>query len=152
VERYGIKGRTAICFTRYLNAQEDKDSKSLKVIEQSMNHGIVRKVFHILPDGAWPEIQAVLSKWVNMKAVPEGFIGVFDDGRVYIRPLSRFSGVAEKALIIVEPKIWTVDELNLIAARLKSGSMSSDLLLVIRGTEKDSELFRNAMIQAQPRP
>lgn len=110
-----------------------------------MNHGVVRKVFHVAPDSAWPEINGALSKRNDMRPTPEGFIGIFDDGRVYIMPLSRFSPVAEKALIIVEPKIWSNNELMQIVEKLKSGRISSDLVVVIRGSEKDAELFRQVM-------
>jgi hypothetical protein len=140
-----VKGRIAICFTRYLNALEAKESKGLTVTESSMEKGIFRRVYHITPDSAWPEISATLSNRNGIRLIPEGFIGIFDYGRVYIMPLSRFSPVREKALIIVEPKVWTNDELKQIAAGLKSGNISSDLVVIIRGAEKDAELFRQAL-------
>jgi len=142
-----VRGRIAICFTRYLNAVETKESTDLKATEQSMKLGIIRKVFHITPDAAWPEISGALSKRDYLRSTPEGFIGIFDDGRVYIQPLSRFSTIAEKALIIVEPKVWTEEELVHIANKLQSGTISSDLVVIIRGSEKDAELFRRAITQ-----
>jgi hypothetical protein len=144
-EASAVKGRIAICFTRYLNALETKESKEVKATELSMHHGIIRRVFHITPDSAWPQIQATLSKRDDMRPTPEGFIGVFDDGRVYIMPFSRFSPIKEKALIIVEPSVWSRDELLQIANQLKSARISSDLAVIIRGSESDAELFRQAM-------
>jgi hypothetical protein len=141
----GVKGRIAICFTRYLNAVDGKESKSLKVTEDSMEKGIIRRVFHVTPDSAWPEISAALAKRNGIRPIPEGLIGIFDNGRVYIMPLSRFSQTTEKALIIVDPNIWTQDELTQIANKLKSGSISSDLVVIIRGSEKDASLFRQAL-------
>jgi len=141
----GVKGRIAICFTRYLNAVESKESTEVKVVERSMEYSIVRRVYHITPDVAWPEIQRELSKWYSMRRTSEGFIGIFDDGRVYIMPLSRFSNLAEKVLVIVEPKVWSRDELMQIARKLQTGQISSDLVIVIRGSEKDADLFRSAM-------
>jgi hypothetical protein len=144
-ETTGVKGRVAICFTRYLNALEGKESKGLEVTERSMEKGITRRVFHILPDSSWPEVSATLLKRSGIRPTPAGFIGIFDNGRVYIMPLSRFLTMREKALVIVEPKVWTQDELKQIASMLKSGSISSDLLVVIRGTEADAELFSQAI-------
>lgn len=140
-----VKGRIAICFTRYLNALETKESKSLKVIEGSMHKGILRRVYHITPDSAWPEIQGVLAKRDDMRPTSEGFIGIFDDGRAYIMPLSKFSRMTEKVLLIIEPKVWTGAELSQIAEKLKSDRISSDLVVIIRGSEQDAELFRHAM-------
>ncbi len=150
-ESAGVKGRMAICFTRYLNAVEGKEAKSLKVTEESMKKGVIRRVFHVTPDSAWPEVSAALAKRNGIRPTSEGFIGIFDNGRVYIMPLSRFSQVTEKALIIVEPKVWSEDELKQIASKLKSGSISSDLVVIIRGSEKDAELFRQEMRLEQSR-
>lgn len=144
-ESSGVKGRIAVCFTRYLNAHETKESTELKATELSLDHGILRKVMHVTPDSAWPEIHGALSKRNDMRPTTEGFIGIFDAGRVYIQPFSRFSELAEKALIIIEPKVWSGTELQQIAEKLKSGRISSDLLVIIRGTDKDADLFRHAI-------
>lgn len=140
-----VKGRIALCFTRYLNALETKESKDIKATELAMHHGIFRKVFHIPPDSAWPEIRGTLANRDDMRPTPEGFVGIFDDGRVYIQPLTHFSHLTEKAVIIIEPKVWTEAELKQIADKLKSGGISSDLVVIIRGSESDAELFRYAM-------
>lgn len=144
-ETTGVKGRIAICFTRYLNAVEAKESTDFKVTEISMEKGVLRKVFHIPPDASWPEISGALSKRYDMRPTTDGFVGIFNYGRVYITPLSRFSGVTEKALVIIEPKVWTNRELIQIAEKLKSGDISSDLVIIIRGTEKEADLFRQSL-------
>lgn len=149
-ESHGVKGRIAICFTRYLNVLETKESKEAKATERAMNLGIVRKVYHVPPDSAWPEIHASLSRRTDMRPTPEGFIGIFDDGRVYIAPLSRFAPFREKALFLVEPKIWSPDELMRIVDLLKSGSMSADLVVIVRGAEREAEPFRRALGLQRP--
>jgi hypothetical protein len=145
-EKTGVKGRVAICFTRYLNAVSVKESTDLKVTERSMETGILRKVYHIAPDSAWPEIRSALSKMNGVRTTQDGYIGIFENGRVYINPLSSFSQLSEKALIIIEPKVWTAAELLKISGKLKSGSISSDLVVIIRGSEQDAALFREALI------
>jgi hypothetical protein len=141
----GVKGRSVICFTRYLNAHEEKESRASKITELSLEQGIVRRVFHILPDKVWPEVRETLSKRNGIRPASAGFIGIFDYGRVYIMPLSRFSQLGEKALVIIEPKVWTATELQQIATMLKSGSISSDLVILIRGTETEAAPFRAAV-------
>ena len=74
-----------------------------------------------------------------------GFIGIFNAGRVYIMPLSKLSNIREKALLILEPAVWTPDELSRIAGMLRAGEITSDLAIIIRGSEKDAELFRSVM-------
>jgi len=144
-ETSGLKGRVAICFTRYLNALETKESQAAKATELAMNHGIIRKVYHVPPDSAWGEIQGSLSRRNDMRQTPGGFIGIFDDGRVYITPLSRFTPAPEPALILVEPKIWSRDELLRIAELLSSGRLAADLVIMVRGSDRDAELFRRAL-------
>lgn len=144
-EKAGVKGRAAICFTRYLNAVEMKGSKDINVTENAMEKGILRKVYHIAPDSAWPEIQSALSKMNGVRTTQDGYIGIFENGRVYINPLSRFNQLSEKALIIIEPKIWSPAELLKISEKLKSGGISSDLVVIIRGTEQDVALFSNSL-------
>ena len=143
-ESSGVKGRVAICFTRYLNALESKESKEPLITELALDHGIVRKVFHVVPENAWPEVQKALSKRDDMRQTPECFIGIFNNGRVYISPLSKLPPIDEKALLIVEPKVWSQEELTQIGDKLKTGRLSSDLLIVIRGSDKDAETFRSA--------
>ena len=140
----GVKGRIAICFTRYLNVLESKDSKEPLITELAMDHGIVRKVFHVVPEYAWPEVQKALSKRDDMRQTPEGFIGIFNNGRVYISPLSKLPPIDEKTLLIVEPKVWSQEELTQIGDRLKTGRLSSDLVTIIRGSENDAAIFRSA--------
>jgi len=146
LDNAGVKGRIAVCFTRYLNAQEKKESTEMKVTELSMEKGIIRRVFHIPPDNAWQEIKEALSKRNDMRKTDDGFIGIFNYGRVYILPLSKFSGLPEKALVIVDPKVWTSSELIEIADKLKSGRISSDFVVIVRGSEKDAELFRRSIL------
>ena len=145
LESSAVKGRIALCFTRYLNALETKESQDSKATESAMNHGIFRKVFHIPPGSAWPEVRGTLANRDDMRPTPEGFVGIFDDGRVYIQPLTHVPQLTEKTVIIIEPKVWTDAELRQIADKLKSGGISSDLVLIIRGTQNDAELFRHAM-------
>lgn len=141
----GVKGRVAIYFTRYLNAIETKESKEPLVTELAMDQGIIRKVFHVIPENAWTGVQTALLTRYDMRQTPEGFIGVFNSGRVYITRLSMLPPIKEKAILIVEPKVWTQEELIHIGEIIKSSYISSDLMIIIRGTGEDAEIYRTAM-------
>lgn len=141
----GARGRIVICFTRYLNALQGKESQDFKVTETAMEKGIIRRVYHVPPAGAWPEIQASLSKRSDMRPTQEGFIGIFDYGRVYIQPIDQLAPLQEKALIVIEPGVWTPAEIARISGMLQSGKIMSDFILIIRGTEDDVARFRAAI-------
>lgn len=141
----GVKGRTLVTYTRYLNAKETKESTDIDVTERAMGKGVIRRVFHVVPDHAWNEVSKNLSGRKGMRPTQEGYIGVFEYGRVYIMPLSRFSPPSEKSLLVVEPKIWTVAEQAKIIANLTSGQLTADLVAIIRGTDQDAVNFRMLM-------
>lgn len=149
-EREWIRGRVAVTFSRYLNALETKDAKDVKVMEQAMNHGLVRTAYHIVPDRAWPEVHDNFSRWPVVKQTDTGLVGLFEDGRVYVMPLSRFTAVTEQALAVIEPSVWTESEKRDIVAKLRSGAVRTDLLTVIRGTPADAGLFSPAVARPFP--
>ena len=117
----GVKGRTLILFTRYLNAVEAMESKELKATERAMELGIVRRVFHIVPDRSWKEVSKNLEGRKGIYQTKDGFIGVFEFGRVYIQPLSHFTPPLEQSLVVVEPKVWSEDDFTQIIGYLDQG-------------------------------
>lgn len=137
----GVRGRTLICFTRYLNAVETGENTGDKTIENAMERGIARRVFHVVPDSVWPAVSSNLEKMNGIRKDREGFIGIFDNGRVYIRPLSRFVPPAdEKVLAVIEPRIWSDQERAMITALFSAHKLTADLTAIIRGTEQDTAL------------
>ena len=139
-----VRGRTLISFSRYLNALESIDSNDIKATEQALGKGILRRVFHVIPDNVWLEVSKNLAGRKGVRVTKEGYIGIFDGGRVYVQPLSRFRPPEEKSLLVIEPKVWTSPEQASIVAYLTSGRISTDLATVVRGTEQDVKILRKA--------
>jgi hypothetical protein len=147
----GAHGRVAVLFTRYLNAVASREDKDTTATEAAVEQAILRRVHHVPPDRAWPEIDGTLSRREDMRKVPGGYLWMSLDVRIQIAPLSRFEPVGEPALVVVEPAVWSPEELRAIAGRIRAGDLETDLLVVIRGSEADTELFRSALADAPRR-
>ena len=140
----GVRGRTLVTFTRYLNAKETKDSKDADVTERGMQQGIIRRVFHVVPDSSWRDVSTTLAERKGMRPTSDGYIGIFEHGRVYIIPFSRFIPPSETSLLVIEPRVWTEPEQAKMITELKSGHLAADLMVIIRGTDQDAGNFRAA--------
>ena len=140
-EKNRVRGRIALYFTRYLNAERGPDSSEVKFTELAMNHGLVRTVYHVVPDSAWPQVRENLAKWPVVRSTRAGLVAIFEDGRVHVLPLSQFAPIQEQTLVVVEPGVWTGDELKQIARLADGGGFTPDLLVVIRGSDEDVKSF-----------
>ncbi|MBI5847135.1 MAG: hypothetical protein HZB31_04175 [Nitrospirae bacterium] len=119
-----------------------KDTEGFKLAELAMSHGIVRTIFHIVPDNAWPVVTENLSGRKNARNTSSGFALIVSEGRINVLPLSHYKPLGEKSLVVVEPGVWNKQELAQIAHLIKSGDLSTDLVLIIRGSLSDMETFR----------
>lgn len=141
-EAAGVKGRVAVLFTRHLNSEESlKDTEGFKFAELAMSHGIVRTIFHVVPDNAWPVVTKNLSVRDNARTTSSGFALIVPEGRINVLPLSRFKPFGEKSLIVVEPGVWNREELAHITRLIESRDLCTDLLVVVRGAPADIETF-----------
>lgn len=138
----GVRGRIAILFTRHLIAAEyPYASPEIKYIEDAMHHGIVRELYHVVPDRLWAGVAWNLSQVTIYWPTPYGFVGAFEDGRVNVLPLSRLMPMKEKALVLLDAETWTREELHRIAAFIETGNISTDLLAILGGSPDDLAKF-----------
>jgi hypothetical protein len=145
----GVRGRVAVQFARRLNAvAPGADPAQSTYLEEALRRGVVRRVFHVVPDGAWAEVSANISRMHGQRQTALGFALFFDAGRVDVLPLSRFARVDEPALVVVEPAVWTHDELADIVQHVRGGDVRADLLAVIRGGPSDLALLSEAVARA----
>lgn len=135
-ESEGVRGRVAVIFTRRLNAERHGYySQELKYIELAMRRGIVRAVYYIVPDSIWDDV--IIENYSMPMLTPpmptaSGFVMLFEGGRVNVMPLSRFwPDAGEKALVVLEPGIWSSDDLAYIYRIVKSGNLPADLFAII---------------------
>lgn len=148
-ESAGVKGRIAVLFTRHLNAERSlADEAGEKYANQAMQRGITRTLYHVVPDSAWPVVSQTLSSRRFVRATASGFILILPEGRVHVLPRSRFKPVTEQSLIVIEPDVWTSDELEQISRLVESGKQSSDLIALIRGSQQLLEKFTSLLPQS----
>lgn len=145
-EASGAKGRVAVLFTRHLNSENSlQDTEGVKYAELAMRHGIVRTIYHIVPDSAWPVVSANLAPSKSARTAPEGYVLIFPEGRVHVLPLSKYKALKEPALVVVEPGVWSKAEMDAVTNLIRSGALKTDLLGVIRGTKDDVDRFGAAV-------
>jgi hypothetical protein len=130
--RARVKGRVAVLLTRRLNGEAGAPTPAdFKFLEEAERRGIVRTVYHVLPDGAWREVEEALLGFPGARRTPDGFLVMLGDARIGVLPLSRFAGVDERALVVVAPNDFAGGEFpGLVAAR---GRIDADLTSVLRG-------------------
>jgi hypothetical protein len=140
-EGLGVRGRVAVVLARDLvPAEAVVETEGVAAIGRAMHRGIVREARHVLPDERWTEARFNLSQVSIYWPSEVGFLGAFEDGRVHVLPLSRLRRMNERALVVLDPTVWSDDELQRIA---------TDLVAVVNGSARDLELLRSAL---QPTP
>ena len=134
----GVHGRIAVIFARRLNplgsanALPDGD-----YLDNAMNHGIVRRAYHIVPDRMWTDVIAENiqnpSLIIQPKIINAGYILLHEGGRIYVEPLSKFipEQDREKALVVIEPAVWTPEEQARISGFIRSGQLNADLTVIV---------------------
>lgn len=148
-ETSGVRGRTAILLTRHLNSEESpKDTNGVKFADVAMKHGKVRTIYHVVPDNSWDVVSDHVSPRKNARSTPAGFVLITPEGRVNIMPLSRFTAVNEKSLVVFEPGVWNSEERSRIASMISSGDISTDLLAIIRGTTADIDYYKSILVSS----
>ncbi len=141
-ESSGVRGRILIILSRkYILGEHEYVSPAVKEIERAVQHGIVRKIYNIIPDDSWPEINWNLSLVSNYWKTASGFAGAFEDWRVNVVPYSRFIPPEEKSLVVVDPQVFTTKEYEQIALRIKNGNLNADIIAIINGTQADLKVL-----------
>jgi hypothetical protein len=134
-----VRGRRAVVLSRRLIPAEDPrgDSPETQRLVDLMHHGIVREIFHVVPDEAWPLVELNLSMVSIYRPSATGQVAAFEDGRVNVDPLSRFWPATEPVLLLMDPRSWDAAEDQAIARLVRSGLLRTDLVALLGGTPAD---------------
>lgn len=132
----GIHGRIAVLFTRHMNQEFSNNYfPQTDYIDSAFNHGIVRKVYYIVPDRYWADVafensqnRAVVTP---LKITDTGFILLHDEGRIQVMPLSKYIPEQEKSLVVIEEGVWDQQEMARINRLIKSRQLETDLLAMV---------------------
>jgi hypothetical protein len=143
----GLKGRIVVLLSSKLNAQIGMNISN-EYMELAMRHGIVRTVYQIVPDSAWPKVFAEdLERQMPTppKASDTDVALLLEAGRINVMPLSRFWPSAEKAIIVIEPDTWSPDEQSYILRLIQSGKLATDFIVIVKGSPSDMQKFTAAL-------
>lgn len=128
----GVHGRTAVIFAHYPKQDlSGSDFPAREYLETAMRHGIVRRAYFIVPDRFWSElVSEMLGR--KFKTTDKGFVVSDDGGRILFMPLSKYVPDGdEKALVALDPAVWSSQEHLRISTLLSSGLLATDLLVTI---------------------
>lgn len=151
-EASGLRGRRAVILARHLIQAEDPggDSPEVQSLTTLMNHGVIRELFHVVPERSWAEVEWNLANVSIYRPARLGRVAAFEDGRVNVDRLARFWPLEEPALVLLHPAAWSPLELQAIGTLLRSGRLRTDLLAVLGGTSAELAWWTSVLEAVPP--
>lgn len=150
-EAQGLRGRRAVVLARHLIQAEDPagDSPEIEPLTAMMHRGVLRELFHVVPEGAWPVVAWNLSTVSIFRPEGQGRLANFEDGRIHAAPLPAFWPPEEPVVLLLHPPDWTPQELEAVEALLRGRRLRADVVGVLRGTGEDLARWR-AVVSSIP--
>lgn len=95
----------------------------------SIYQKIIRKIYHIVPDEAWPEVEQTLLGYPFVEHAGGVFRMTIDEGvPVVIMRLKDIIDVREQALLSINGDYWNAVQIERIIDHLKKNTLRSDLV------------------------
>lgn len=137
-KQYGVRGRTLLLFDRRLNAHRpdppEEPEAPAAYIYRAVMDTTVRKIYHIIPSAAWPEVLSVLRGNPFVSPVEGGFRTATDDGvPVYIMQLDKARLYGEPVLVNLNLDVWSPAEAAEISRLIDTGAIPCDLMIIAGG-------------------
>ncbi len=124
-----VRGRTLVHVARQPAMHTDPDAPIANAyVYRAVRAGVVRRVFHVVPEAAWPEVaenlRSVVAAW------PEGrtFRIVVEGTPIVVLRLSDLPALEETVLVDVDVGASPPEELAALAARLARREPAADLV------------------------
>lgn len=127
----GVKGRILFHFARRNNARDDVAGITTEnYIYHAMQENRIRRLYHIIPDGSWPEVAAALSSRPQASRIGDGFRLVIEGMPVHVLRLRDVTPAVESVLVNIEGEWWGAQEFATIDDLLHRGVLASDLVTI----------------------
>lgn len=132
-------GRTLLYCDRYLNVNAPTPySKQLtnsisdnSYIYSAMQSNVVRKIYHVIPDASWPEVERNLLEYPTVtKSGGVYHMAIFDGCPLYIVSASKIPKIKEIMLMQVNSDIWNDTEFNALLDTLRGKALRFDYISV----------------------
>lgn len=100
-------------------------------VYMAVREGYFRKIYHVIPESAWPEVERTLSAYRGVEASKGGFTIVIENiTPVHILRLRDLPAMSEKTVLNISGSCWSTEELMLLANMIKNGRIINDLTTV----------------------
>lgn len=98
---------------------------------QAVSAGMVRAVYHVVPDAAWPDVEEVLGRYPAAHRTPDGFrMMIFEGTPVMILREEAMPAVGEAVLVNINGDLAKEGRGRSVPDMLRSGRLKADLITV----------------------
>lgn len=127
----GVKGRILFHFARRNNAKDDVPGITAEnYIYRAMRENVIRSLYHVIPDGSWPEVAATLAKRPQATREEGGYRLVIEGMPVHVLRLRDVTPPGESVLVNIEAEWWGPQDFAAINDLMRRGVFASDLVTI----------------------
>jgi len=114
-------------------------------VYKAIQGGYLRKIYHVLPESAWPEVEKTLRQYQLVTASAGTFrMAIESFTPVVILRLRDLPSFPEEVLMNINSAYWSDDELKILAGMIQHDRIKSDLITVSGpASEKMIDLLRS---------
>ena len=146
-----VHGRVLFLFDRYLSPDPEPPDQSplpSNYIYLSLEENLINKVYHVVPDSAWPAIEKALEDAslqtrhndILFTKRDRFFRVIIAEGvPVIIVRLKDIPRIKERVLVNINRSVWNDEQMRAIGSLLATGAVCSDLI-TISGTNANDDL------------
>jgi len=128
--RAGVRGRTLVHVARPVGLGADPGpATEANFVERAVHEGLVRRILHVVSEADWPEVERHLQAMPAAAGAGGGYRVVDRGTPVVVTRLGDLPRASEPVLVDVDVDRLSDAELAALAARLRQGSLRSDLVL-----------------------
>ena len=134
----GVKGRVLFLFDRSIGISPMEDTLTPNnYIYKAMHFNLLRKVYQVVPDQSWEEVERALRN--NPYAISaDGVFRIPVEGvSVYVMRLRDVGIIKEKVLVTINADAWPASDLSSIADLLADRKIESDLVTIAGNPSQD---------------
>lgn len=126
--RAEVRGRILVHFARSIAMVDEPGPPSPhNYLARALGEGIIRRVYHVIPEEAWPEVRATLAARPEVVRDGERFTLQNAGAPIVVVPRTALPRLDEPALVTIEGERWSPEALAEIATLL-GGSLRHDLV------------------------
>lgn len=136
----GVKGRVLVLFDRKIHASQDETTlNEHNFIYRAIMNNTIRKIYHIVPDSSWKEVENTLTGSPLVTFSEGVFRTTIEGAPLSIMRAGNLPALKEKVLLHMNGDFWDNGDINDITALLKNNSIRADLI-TLSGTVSEGAI------------